>query len=180
MVIQDGISHVNIAYQHIKDRRARRNVPIPPGGTLADYVPFYFAPRSPMLYTINQGNVDCEARQCTIVHLVSSVEQVEATGCTFCFTDGHADMAISKYYRNPEHLSLLDWPLMKSRYWNDTIEDNDRKRRRQAEFLVHSFFPLALVQEIGVFDNDYRNLVTKILDRMGHNIPIKVWNGWYF
>jgi len=69
---------------------------------------------------------------------------------------------------------------MKSRYWNDTIEDNDRKRRRQAEFLVHSFFPLTLVQEIGVFDNDYRNLATEILNRMGHNIPIKVWNGWYF
>ena len=38
-VIQDGsITHVNIAYPHIKERRARREVPIPPGGTLADYV----------------------------------------------------------------------------------------------------------------------------------------------
>jgi len=42
----------DIAYPHIQDRRANKGVPCGPGGTLADYVPFYFAPRSPMLYTI--------------------------------------------------------------------------------------------------------------------------------
>jgi len=26
---------------------------------------------------------------------------------------------------------------MKDVYWNDSFEDGDRKRRRQAEFLVH-------------------------------------------
>jgi len=89
-------------------------------------------------------------------------------------------MAISNYYLNLEHLNLLDWPLMKSRYWNDTINDNDRKRRRQAEFLVHNFFPLALVQEIAVFDGDHRNLVAGILDKVGHNIPLRVCNEWYY
>ena len=46
-----GLAEVGIAHQHIKDRRAGRRVPLPPGGTLDDYVPFYFAPRSPMLYS---------------------------------------------------------------------------------------------------------------------------------
>lgn len=49
---------VCIAHQHIKDRRARRAVPCAARGFVSDYVPFYFAPRSPMLYTINRGNVE--------------------------------------------------------------------------------------------------------------------------
>ena len=37
------------------DKRTRRIVPVPPGGTLSDYVPFYFTPYSPMLYNIKTG-----------------------------------------------------------------------------------------------------------------------------
>jgi len=35
------------------DKRQRRHVPIPPSGTLSDYVPFYFTPFTPMLYNKN-------------------------------------------------------------------------------------------------------------------------------
>ncbi len=45
----------NIANQGIQQRRAIKTVDVSPHGTLYDYVPFYFAPRSPMLHTINQG-----------------------------------------------------------------------------------------------------------------------------
>ena len=58
VVSQRNLAHVSIAHQHIKDRRAQKNVPIPPHGVVADYVPFYFAPRSPMLYSISRGNVE--------------------------------------------------------------------------------------------------------------------------
>jgi len=43
---------------------------------------------------------------------------------------------------------------MQARYWSDTNTDNDRKRRRQAEFLVHNFFPLRLVEAVGVRTRD--------------------------
>lgn len=40
---------------------------------------------------------------------------------------------------------LLDWDLFIAEHWHDKInafnDDNDRKRRRQAEFLVHRFMP---------------------------------------
>ena len=52
------INYVDIAYQGIQDRRATTRVPCGAEGVLHDYVPFYFAPRSPMLYTIHKGNVE--------------------------------------------------------------------------------------------------------------------------
>ncbi len=76
-----GVAKIGIAHQHIKERRARRRVPIGPGGTLDDYVPFYFAPRSPMLFSINGGFVEGYSDgQRSVIHLVSSAEVVSAAG----------------------------------------------------------------------------------------------------
>jgi hypothetical protein len=53
-----ALSAISIAHQQIQDRRARWPVPLDPGGVLHDYVPFYFCPRSPMLYAIHSGEVE--------------------------------------------------------------------------------------------------------------------------
>jgi len=47
----------DISMHSVQGHRAVKAVPVPPGGTLHDYVPFYFAPRSPMLRTLEGGNV---------------------------------------------------------------------------------------------------------------------------
>jgi hypothetical protein len=52
---------------------------------------------------------------------------------------------------------------MQAQYWNDTDNDPDRKRRRQAEFLVHEFFPWALVSYIGVYDRSIAETVDEII-----------------
>ena len=52
------IEYSNIAHGGIQDRRSETIVPCGPGGCLHDYVPFYFAPRSPMLYAIKMGNAE--------------------------------------------------------------------------------------------------------------------------
>ena len=44
-----GAAYANIAYTSIQEQRAAKPVPCSAGGSLHDYVPFYFAPRSPML-----------------------------------------------------------------------------------------------------------------------------------
>lgn len=44
-----GLLSVEVGNRGIKERRRRREVLVPPGGAVASYVPFYFAPRSPML-----------------------------------------------------------------------------------------------------------------------------------
>jgi hypothetical protein len=42
---------------------------------------------------------------------------------------------------------------MGDRYWRNTDEDGDRKRRRAAEFLVYNFFPFSLVTGIATYDD---------------------------
>lgn len=169
-----------IAHAHPKERRARTPVPVGPGGSLSDYVPFYFAPRSPMLYAIHTGAVvGYEGGQGAVVHLVSSVEPVAAAGLPFVFTNGHAVVSLSDFFTDTAHLADLDWAVMKLTYWNDTQQDPDRSRWRQAEFLVHQRFPWGLVAEVGVVDEARRQEVRGILGS-GASPAVVVHRNWYY
>jgi len=53
----NGMLTIEVGDTGIKARRSRRLVPLAPGGFVGDYAPFYFAPRSPMMYSIAAGNV---------------------------------------------------------------------------------------------------------------------------
>jgi ssDNA thymidine ADP-ribosyltransferase, DarT len=46
---------INIGNLELIDKRQHRFVEIPPGGTLSDYIPFYFTPFSPMMLNIKTG-----------------------------------------------------------------------------------------------------------------------------
>lgn len=47
--------YLSIGNPELIDKRALRQVPIEPGGTLSDYVPFYFTPFSVMMKNIHSG-----------------------------------------------------------------------------------------------------------------------------
>ncbi len=181
IVSERGLSYVGIAHQHIKERRAAKQVPVSVGGALADYVPFYFAPRSPMLYSIYKGNVSGYTDgQKPILHLVSSVENVQNRNISFTFTDGHAEMDISRFFINAEDLNQLDWEIMQTTIWRDTLQDGDRKRRRQAEFLAHQFFPFGLFDSIGVINRDIATQVTGLLQTLDQKPNVTINPTWYY
>jgi len=152
---QRQVCYTNIAYEQIQNRRATKRVPCGAEGVLHDYVPFYFAPRSPMLFTIHKGNVDSyQDGQNWIIHLVLEIEAIVSSNLDFVFTDGHPIMDYSDFCEVLEGLEyIIDWELMESKYWFDIPEDPNRKCRRQAEFLVHKFCTGKLVKEIGVVND---------------------------
>jgi ssDNA thymidine ADP-ribosyltransferase, DarT len=88
-IAEAGLTASDIAYEEVQGLRAAKLIQEGPkgslsnhvgsGGTLHNYVPFYFAPRSPMLFAINNGNVaGCDYRQDDIVHLVSNAQAIRA------------------------------------------------------------------------------------------------------
>ncbi len=178
---QEQTEYTSIAHQTIQDRRATTQVPCGPGGTLHDYVPFYFAERSPMLYTLYRGNVEGHAGgQEPIIHLVTSVEAVQAAGRRFVFTDGHAIMAFTAFHTDLAQLDIIDWEVMQAQYWADTAEDPDRKRRRQAEFLIYETCPWSLIQEIGVISRPVQAQVEHALRGVAHRPPVTIHRDWYY
>jgi hypothetical protein len=178
---RSGLHPVSIAYPGIQDRRLGTTVPCGPGGVLHDYVPFYFAPRSPMLYAIHKNRVEAyDGGQTPILHLVSSVPQIQTTGHQFVFTDGHATMAFSRFFTEPDELDQLDWPLMKATYWRDTPQDPDRKRRRQAEFLVYNKVNVSAFIGIGVINKQIQQRVEKLLQTHHIELPVRIRRNWYY
>lgn len=180
-LLERDLDPTGIAHKHIKDRRVQRIVPVSKGGMLSEYVPFYLAPRSPMLFAIHRGYVEgYKGGQRFILHLVASVEEIAASGLDYAFTDGHAEMAISRYFVNLDDLIQIDWTIMRAKYWSDNLDDGDRKRRRQAEFLIHSFLPWESVYKIGVLSQNMANDVSQVISKADHKPVIEVHEEWYY
>lgn len=172
----------SIAYAHIKRQRAETDVPVAVGGTLADYVPFYFCPRSPMLYTIWRGNVaGAEDAHPHIAHLVLNAERVVADGHDFAFTNGHAIMALSDFFEHLDDLDHVDWDAVRTNSWGvNTDPTGETLRKKQSEFLVHRHVPWDLVEEIGVIDAAAARGVARALNGVSHRPSIIVKRDWYY
>lgn len=157
----------------IKQRRARRVVTAGPGGVVADYVPFYFRSRSPMLSAIHNGRVPTfTGNTHDFVYLLSTVEALLGHGLPLVFTDRNAALAVTRHADRLDDLDeLVDWEVMKARYWANTDDDRDRKERRMAECLVHDRVPWGAFTGLAVHDAARERRVREILDRLGGHQP---------
>lgn len=173
----EGITKRTISHKDIMDKREQAVVRVPPGGVVADYVPFYFGPKSPMLYAIKQGKVEGYQGQKEIIYLVTTAEAVAAQNLPFMFTDGHGIISYVSHYNRLEDLPKLFWDVINAPYWNDFI---DGRCKRQAEFLIKDRVPLELVQEIGVMDEAMRLSVEKLVAPTTFRPLIRVRREWYF
>lgn len=176
-----GLAPTSIAHGNIKQRRSQTAVTTGNLGFVADYVPFYFCPRSPMLYSIHRGQVaGYPGGQAGVLHLVLSAEAVVGAGVACCHTDGHAAMQPLTFYPGVSGLTALDWPVIGHTSWHNTSDDNDRKRRKQAEFLAWQRVPWHLVSHIGVIDAIMAARVAASLAGAAHLPIIEVHRDWYY
>lgn len=175
-----GIEYEDIAIEDIHRRRARTHVPCGPGSMLPDYVPFFFAWRSPMLYYISKNVHNYPEGQEPLVYLVGYAQDVQTHGLPFVFTDGHPIMKLTNFYDDLAHRDQVDWAVMRSRMWNDTSEDPDRQRRREAEFLVYQAYPWELVTGLAVINDRMRQRLKQVLEVADHKPPIVIRSNWYY
>ena len=179
--VQQCIQHRNIAHGNIQERRSVTVVPCGSGGTLHDYVPFFFAPKPPMLYPVRNNRVaGYTDGQDPIVYFVAHAQNVANANSSFVFTDGHATMTLSDFYCDLNELSKVDWDVMSMTYWNDTPDFPDRKRRRQAEFLVRDFLPWSQVDQIVVLNQERCQQVLKMTLNVSHKPVVSIKPDWYY
>ena len=173
---------IDVGNQSIKANRGRRAVTCGPRGMVGDYVPFYYAPRSPMLFSIKCGNVlGVSPEQHRLIYLVSSTEAIYAASLPCAFSDGNAATAITTFGDDPAALAThIDWALIKERIWRNTPDDPDRVRRRMAEFLVHDAVPLELFAEFGVLNGKVRDDVELLAEANDRHVTVRIRSGWYF
>lgn len=172
----------NASDPEIQKRRHETQVPCCQGGTLHDYVPFYFAPRSPMLFRIARGGVPSfKGNPEEFVYLLSSLDAVQAAGLPYAFTDSHPLTRPYNFYDDPKHLNKVDWTVMRARQWSSE-EDTRRMGRRQAEFLVHRRFPWDQVEQLATKTPEVAKRVLELFEsRPGvKRVAVLVKKDWYY
>ncbi len=172
-----------IGMTEIKERRLRLPVRCHPGDQVGDYVPFYFCPRSIMLYLVhcaNHPNLAYRGGQGPIVHLEADLREVvawaEAEGRRWAFSLSNAGAAYAEFRDRLDQLDDLDWAAIQA----TDFRDRQVKEGKQAEFLLHGFFPWHLVRRVGVHSESIRARVSRRLQQVDHGPVVDVLPRWYF
>ena len=171
-----------IGFDTIKRRRLEElPVSCHPSTNVGHYVPFYFCPRSPMLYVIHCRNAELtyQAGQDRIAHLVSRIDIAieNAAGRPWAFSDGNAGARYARFSNDLLQFDhFVDRNAVQATYWSDPTV----KERKQAEFLVHQQFPWTGFLTIGVINQSVADEVRRLLASQVHRPEVAVKRDWYF
>jgi hypothetical protein len=140
---QAGLMQIEVGQQPIKQRRAETPVHTGRGGTVADYVPFYYAPRSPMMHNIQKGKVPSYQDGCErLIYLATHTQRLQRAGLPWVATDRNAVLSHAEHTADDDRLTeMVDWHVMTVEPCVPVPEHPDRIERRMAEFLVHQRVP---------------------------------------
>lgn len=154
---------------------------------VGDCVPFYFCPRSIMLFLISKANhVDLQYRegQGPIIHLVAdlyaSVTWAQSNNQRWAFTLSNAG---AYYFEDRNDLAQLDeinWAAVSASRWGGTDVPSEVAEGKQAEFLMEKSFPWHLVERIGVYSQAVHQQVSNALLVNGHRPQVEIARAWYY
>jgi len=173
---------VTIGMKEIKRRRLEELILSSlPGLHVGECVPFYFSPRSVMLYMFHMRNhPDIEYRdgQEPIIHLFADLHRVVEwcgqSGKRWAFTNSNAGSRYFDDYTELKDLDKLDWDAIRAKQWSG------KQDKKQAEFLVEERLPWELIEGIGVYSLEWADKVKDILEDAGHKPPVKPKPDWYY
>lgn len=182
--ITQGISCSLVGMSTIKQRRLEEiEVPCHSNTKVGQYVPFYFCPRSIMLYILHMGNhpeITYRDGQSQIVHLQADFYEViswaDANAVPWAFSNGNAGAFLTAFYNDPNQLGEIDWRAVGARDFRDA----KIKEGKQAEFLMFDVFPWTLIEKIGTINGTIATKVKTTLAKAEHQPVITIEPDWYF
>lgn len=180
-VIARKLAGTTIGMTRIKERRLGTSLSSHPDLKVGECVPFYFCPRSPMLYMFDKNNhVDIQYHdgQEPVIHLVidmrKAIQWANQNKLRWAFTDSNAGSSYFNDYCNVDDIDKLDWNAINTTYWSG-VQD-----KKMAEFLIENAVHWSLVEEIGVYSFEYYDKVKRILAPEGNNPPVVIKKHWYY
>lgn len=178
-----GGPRAGIGMSSIKTRRLTLPVHCHAGDFVGDYVPFYFCPRSIMLFVIHRGNhphLTYGGGQGSIVTLEASLDKVLAwattSGRRWVFSFCNASAGYAEFSAEPGDLHDLDWTAIAATDFRLPAV----KEAKQAEFLVHGWFPWTLVDLIGVHSPAVQTQAAAAIATASHQPRVVVREAWYY
>jgi len=182
--IASGITCSLVGMSTIKHRRLEKiTVSVCPGTKVGEYVPFYFCPRSIMLYILCRGNhpdITYQGGQQPIIHLEANLEAAiqwaEAKPIPWAFSDGNAGAYITQFYNQRADLNQINWSAIAS----TDFRDSQIKDQKQAEFLTFGTFPWTLIHKIGTINKTMAAQIEEAIEGIPHQPIIEVKRDWYF
>ena len=177
-----GDTGPTIGMASIKEMRLTlRQLNSHPGLYVGQCVPFYFCPRSVMLYLIwraNDPRLGYRGGQEPIVHLEADLRETvawaEQNRLRWAFTLSNAASGYFEDRAALTQLNELDWDAIAAREWRAC------KENKQAEFLVEHSFPWQLVSRIGVGSQRVVGQVSEALRQAEHRPALEVQPDWYY
>jgi hypothetical protein len=187
-ILEYGITHVNspnanVNYVSIGDSTLiskRNGFILPNGRILGDYIRFYFGVCMPMLYVIQKGFNGVKITNAEdIVYCVTSVEKIISHNLDFEYTDGHAVETFSSFFDKSDLDDIeiqIDQKAIKSQYWKDD-SDLDKKRRKEAEFLIADDIPSEAILGFAVYNELAQQ---KVINFGVEESKVLIRKGFYF
>ena len=169
--------YAEIGNQELIEKRNVRNVPCGPGGTLSDYVPFYFTPYTPMLMNIKTGYGVPRQPMPDIIILISSLHHLRELGVPFVFSDRHAYLKTARFSDDLNDLNWIIWETLRAR--NFRKDDVDRFEKYQAEALVYNHVPLNALLGIVCNNDEAKMTMQTKADANGASVKIVSQPSWY-
>lgn len=182
--IRQGLACSVVGMSEIKKRRLE-DLPVPchPGTLVGHYVPFYFCPRSIMLFVLYKGNhaeLAYQGGQRPIVHLQAdlhaTVAAADRQNVPWAFSTRNAGARYAPFFSSLEALGEVSWTAVEA----SDFRSDDVKEGKQAEFLTFSSFPWALVEKVGVIDDAVLAQAASAISLATYQPPMAVERGWYF
>lgn len=176
-----------IGMDSIKQARLVKPLLSYPDLHVGDCVPFYFCPRSVMLYLIKCGNdpeLAYQGGETPIIHLEADFHNAIAWAKTskkrWVFTSENARAGSAEDYNNVIHLDKLNWPAIHNNGWGYKGVDPIIKSYKQAEFLLEDAFPWHLVERIGIHPRADARAITIAMRNCNHRPPVLIMKDWYY
>jgi len=157
-----------------------------PGLFVGECVPFYFCPRSIMLYMIHMRNAELayQGGQDDIVHLVANLNEAvawaEAEERRWAFTLSNAGSYDFEDRADLTQIGEINWAAVDATRWSGGIVDPSVKRGKQAEFLIEHCFPWHLIRGIGTKSDRVARMTAQALGNGGHQMAIRPKPDWYY